>query len=144
MKAICACGIGSVVLPRSEPLPAHAHGRVDADEQEKRPSEQRVDDGLVPYVGRDPALSPALGDKLEQAVDVWKGGFVCVSIFIDGRRAITWRGRFRDVFICGRFLYWRSRGVSVQSDALEAMFGDEVVRDGRLAGADSWVEVSGL
>ena len=42
-----------------EALPSYADGCVDADEEEEGPSEQCVDYFVVPYVGCDPAFSPA-------------------------------------------------------------------------------------
>lgn len=58
---------GTAVL---ETLPAYADRCIDADEEEERSSEQRVDYLIVPYVGCYPAFSPAKCDELQQRVDV--------------------------------------------------------------------------
>lgn len=42
-----------------EALPSYADGCVNADEEEEGPPEQCVDYSVVPYVGCDPAFSPA-------------------------------------------------------------------------------------
>lgn len=105
-----------------EPLPSHKDGRIDADEQEKGAFEQRVDNCVVPDVGRDPAFSPAQRDKVDEGIDAGERLGLLTTGLCDGI------GRS-----CG------SGGARLdETDVPEAQLVDEVLRNRRLARADSW------
>lgn len=52
---------GAAVL---ETLPSYTDGGIDADEEEERPSQQCINDLVVPYICRDPSLPPSQRDKV--------------------------------------------------------------------------------
>jgi hypothetical protein len=98
-----------------EALPADADGSIDADEEEEWTAQKSIDDGVVPDVGRDPALAPAQRDKVDEGVYAGEGvlgaGIVGIRIFGDG---------------------------AGQVQACEAVLFNEKRGNRRLARADSW------
>ena len=57
----------------AEALVADQERGVDADEHEEGAAEQALERGRVPDVGQDPVLAPALGDEVQERVDVGEG-----------------------------------------------------------------------
>lgn len=75
--------------PALIPPPSLAERRVDVDEDEKGPAEERLERRLVVDVGDHPSLAPALGHELEEGVGRGEGEVVAAP---DRGAAVCERG----------------------------------------------------
>jgi hypothetical protein len=91
----------SADLPVTKPPKPQPDRSIDIDEQEKRTPQQHLQRLFVKNVGQDPMLTPSLGDKLQQCVDIRKRktsrpALICYR----GKKAVTIQLLL--IFICWR------------------------------------------